>query len=172
MTYDDEDAIAKALDVPSLRDLSKEKRVELASMLPDISEPLRSRLYDIVPGFRATEIDAINAYERTLSAALDSDDKSQARLHESLGRTRDIIEGRLSRDGLSEDQERYLIESLKETDRLEAAKDTESKAFVAGQARETRKGALLLQFGVPIVTAIVVVGAEMLLGRGTPRSIR
>ncbi|GAA1759898.1 hypothetical protein [Agromyces humatus] len=172
MTFDNEDAVARALEVASLRDLSKEKRVELAAMLPDIPEPLRFRLYDIVPDFRATELAAVDAYERTYAAGLDADDKNQERLHASLGRTRDIIEGKLARDGLSEEYERYLIESLKEADQLEAEKDTENKAFISNQARETRRGMLLLQLGVPIVTAIVVVGAEAILGRGVPRSTR
>lgn len=169
MTLDNEDAVARALNVPSLRNLSAEKQVELVALLSDIPEPLRSQLSELVPGLRATQLAAIDAYEQTLTASLDANDKNQERLHASLNRTRDVIEGRLNRDDISEEQERWLVESLKDVDRLEAEKDTENKTFIGGKATETRRGILLLQFGVPIATAIVTVGAQILLSRGSIR---
>ncbi|MFT4221164.1 MAG: hypothetical protein QM611_11715 [Microbacterium sp.] len=54
---------------PSLRNLSDEKQIELAALLPDIQ----------VPGFRATQLAAIDAFEQTYAAALDANDKNQER---------------------------------------------------------------------------------------------
>lgn len=168
MTFDSENAVAEELGVVSLRDLGEEERVKLAAMLPDISEPLRSRLYEIVPKFEATAIAAINAYEQTYIGGLDSNDKNQQRIHEGLKQSRAIIAGKLARDGLSEEYEQYLVESLKEADRLEAEKDTENKAFISHEARKTRKDAMFIAIGVPVITILVSVGAQALLGRTVP----
>lgn len=169
MSLNNENAVARALEVTSLRDLSDRKKIELAALLPEISEPLRSQLYDLVPGLRAIELAAVDAYERTYVAGLKANDKNQQRLHDSFVRTRDVIEGKLHRDDLSEEYERYLIGSLKEADRLEAQKDTESKAFIASEARETRRAVLFVTLGVPVVTVIVSLGAQVLIRSGNFR---
>lgn len=169
MSLDNEEAVARALEVTSLQDLSDRQKIELAALLPEIPEPLRSQLYDLVPGLRAIELAAVDAYERTYVAGLDTNDKNQQRLHDSFAQTRDVIEGKLTRDDLSEEYERYLLDSLKEADRLEAQKDTENKAFIASEARATRRAMLFATLGVPVVTVIVSVGAQVLMRSGSLR---
>ncbi|MDT3317697.1 hypothetical protein Q9S71_12790 [Microbacterium sp. KSW4-11] len=169
MTLSNEGELARALDVPDLRNLSDEKKLEIAAMMDDIAEPLRSQLYDLIPGLRDAALEAVTAFERIYGLELDANDKNQKRLHDSLESTRSAIRDRLQREELSAEQEATLLAALARVDELAARKDTENKAFIADQARETRRGVALVQIGVPIATAIVVLGAQALLKSGNLR---
>jgi hypothetical protein len=165
MTLDSEDAVKKALGINSFREMSKEKMLAFAASMPDMANEVRLKLIDQIPGFQKFALDAVNAVERTFEKTLESVDKNQEELRDSLGDIRSVIKGRLDRDGISEEHERFLVEKLLETGGMEAEQATENKKFKGEQANETRKSVLALA-GIGLVAAVVLAGGKVMIGRG------
>lgn len=168
MTLDNEDAVKKALGVSSLSNMSDKEILEFGALLPDISENLQQGLIAQIPGFQKNALEAVNVMERTFEKTLESDDKSQTQLHESLGDIRQAVKGGLGRDGISEEHERFLIETLTETGHLEAEAVADRRKFLAEQANATRR-ADIIQASLPIVSMVVAVGFKIMISRGGPR---
>lgn len=170
MTLDSEDAVKKALGISSFREMSKEKTLALWASLPDVGKEVRLKLIEQIPGVQKFALDAIAAVRGTFEKSLDTNNESREQLHESLGQVRKVIEGRLEREGLSEEHERFLIERLIETGNLEAEKDSENKAFIAHEADHSRKAAFAIA-GLGVVAAVVFAGGKIMLDRGGQASI-
>lgn len=165
MTLDSEDAVKKALGISSFREMSKEKMLAFAASMPNMANEIRVKLIEQIPGFQKFALDAVSAAERTFKETLTADEKRRGDLHASLAEIREVLKGRLDRDGISEEHERFLVDKLVETGTLEAEKDTESKKHDAQQAAETRKTAVALA-GITVVAAVVLAGGKVVLGRG------
>lgn len=168
MSLDSEDAVKKALGVLSLDNLSDEKMLELAALLPNISEPVQLKLIEQIPGFQKIALEAVNVVEQTFEKTTESDTKGHSELHASFDDIRDAIKGRLARDDISEAHAEYLVDKLIETGHMEKEAVTEKRKFLSNEASATRM-ASIVQAGLPIVTAVIVTGARIMISRGTPR---
>jgi hypothetical protein len=164
LKLDSERAIAKALGESTLADLPKEKFPDLVALLPEISEELRPKVFELVPGFLQYSMDAMNAVEETFKHTLSSNDRSQTELSQSFSELRAVLNGRLERDGLSEEHERFLIKNLVRLQTMQLDKDTENKRFLAEQASATRR-AKVAQTALPILEAVISAGVRIMLTR-------
>lgn len=169
MTLDSEDAVKKALNVSSLENLSEPQLLKLAALLPNISEEVQLRMVNQIPGFQKIALEAVDVVEQTFETTTASDDKAHRQLHDSLGDIRSAIKGSLAREGVSEEHERHLVDKLIETGHMEAAALSDKREFQAKEASATRF-ATALQASLPIVTAVIVTGARIMISRGGPRA--
>jgi len=165
MTLDSEGEVKKVLGVPSLNSLSDENMLELAALLPNISEAVQLKLIDQIPGFQKIALEAVNAVEQTFDKTVESDTKAHSELHESMNDIRDAIKGELARDDISEAHAQYLVEKLVETGHMEKEAVTEKRQFLGDEANATRIAGLV-HAGIPIVTAVIVAGAQIMINRG------
>jgi hypothetical protein len=78
---------------------------------------------------------------------------------------RDAIKGELARDDISEAHAQYLVEKLVETGHMEKEAVTEKRQFLGDEANATRIAGLV-HAGIPIVTAVIVAGAQIMINRG------
>lgn len=165
MTLDSEDAVKKALGISSFREMSKEKMLAFAASMPDMAKEVRLKLIEQIPGFQKFALDAISAAERTFKETISNEDKRGDRLNESMGDIRESIKAQLADPNISEEHSRYLNDKLLETGNIEADGQEASRAHDAKQAEETRKTVVTL-VGISLVTAIVLAGGKVMLGRG------
>jgi len=165
MTLENWNAISKALDVPSLQGLPEEKYPELVALLPDIPDELRLKLFELIPGFLQFALDAMKAVEETLQTTIKSNDKNQAELNESFGDLRNILKGRLERDGISEEHERFLIENLMNLQNIQVDKDSENKRFLSDQANATRLSKMA-HAAMPVLETVIMTGVRIMISRG------
>ncbi len=165
MTLDSEDAISEALGVSSLQALQAEQYPELVALLPEMSDELRLKLFELVPGFLQFSLDAMNAVEETFEKTIESNDRDQTELRESFKDLRDIFKGRLDREGISEKHERFLIRNLMDLQKMEVDADAENKKFLADQANATRL-AKMAHAAMPIIETVIMTGVRIMITRG------
>lgn len=157
VTFDSEDAVKRALEIDSWRNLSKDKVLQFAAMMPDMDTEVAIRIIEQFPQFKAFALDALNVLEKGYRSALDANVHSQDAAHRAFQDTRDAIKGQLDRNDLGPDARRHLIECLMELAKMESAKDSENKRFLDSNLGKVVAGAGALALG-----AVAFVGGKVL----------
>lgn len=159
--YGDEEAVKKALEIDSWRDLSKDKVVKFAAMMPDMDKEVSMAIVNQLPVFTRFALDALQVVERAHSKSVEANERSQKEVHRAYVGVRDILKNELDNPNLTPEERRLLIEDVKETADKEFAKDSENKAFVDSLLTKALAGSTLV-----VVAAIVFVGGKVVLERG------
>ncbi|WP_374975035.1 hypothetical protein ACEYYH_14400 [Microbacterium trichothecenolyticum] len=108
----------KKLGVESLDNLTDEQMYALGTEIPNMSDEVRKKLIDTVPGLQKFLEEAMNAAEQVSSRSIDARGEEAKLVHEAYADGRRILKGELSRDDLSEERRAYLIdEALKTADK-------------------------------------------------------
>jgi len=149
--------IKQMLGIDSWRNLSKDKMLRFAAMMPDLDTEVAIKIIEQFPVFKEFATEALNARERAHSSTLVANKDSQDAFHETCRELRRILERQLT-DELSFEERKYIIEKLMELARMESGKDSENKRFLS----ENFKTAV---FGVAAVVAagIAVLGGKAAL---------
>ena len=158
MGFKSELQIKQALGIESWRNLSKDKMIRFAEMMPDMDREVALRIVDQFPVFKDFAVDVVTNMERAQEATLSANTQSQDHVHRSLGEIREILKGELSKDDLTFEEKKYLIEQIQETGRQEFKKDSENKQFLDGVLNKVLVGA-----GGALVAGLVFVGAKVMV---------
>ncbi|MEI5585057.1 MULTISPECIES: hypothetical protein [unclassified Agromyces] len=160
MRFENEEEIKKALGIESWRNLSKDKMIRFAAMMPAMDTDVALKIIEQFPVFKDFAMDAVDAMENAHSSTLSANKQSQKHVHRAFQEIRAILRGELSRDDLSWEEKKYLIEQIQETGRLEFQKDSENKQFLDGVL-----GKVLLGAGAALALGVVFVGGKLMAER-------
>ncbi|GFH35271.1 MULTISPECIES: hypothetical protein [Streptomyces] len=155
MKYKSEAQIMKALGIESWRNLSKDKMVRFAAMMPNMDTEVALKIVEQFPAFKDFAKDAVSAVERAHESTLSANNHSQEHVHRAWQEVRDILKGELGKDDLSREEKKFLIEQIQETARMQSQKDSENKQFLDGALKKVLVGA----------TAAVALGVAFVGGR-------
>lgn len=156
-----EDEVKQKLGIESWRNLSKDKMLRFAAMMPDIDTEVALKIVEQFPAFKEFALDAVKEMEKAHESTLKSNDKSQDHVYEALREIREILKGELDREDLSWEERKFIIEQIQENGKLVFQKDTESKHFlntILGKVAVVGLGAIAL--------GVVFVGGKMMLEQG------
>lgn len=157
MTYKNEDEIKAALGISSWRNLSKDKVVRFAAMMPEMDTEVALKIIDQFPEFKEFAMDAVNAMEQAHAETLRANGKSQDDVHQAFSEIREILRGELDKGDLDWEQRKFLIEQIQETGRQQFSKDSENKRFLDGLF-----GKVVLGVGGALVLGLVFVGGKVI----------
>ncbi|WP_239276411.1 hypothetical protein [Microbacterium sp. ACRRU] len=156
--YSSEAEIKKALDIESWRNLSKDKMIRFAAMMPDMDREVALKIVEQFPAFKDFAMETVGVMERAQESALQNNKESQAQVHQAFQEIREILKGELAQEDLPWEQRKQILELILETGNKEFAKDTENKDFL----KQIMKGV-----GVVAVSAlalgIVFVGGKIMM---------
>ena len=164
MTISNEHQFNERFDVSSLRSVPSEKLPLVVASVSEMSDELRLKVIDQVPGFMAFALEAMSAVQDTFETTIGSISKEQTELQESFGDLRHILSGRLNRDEISEAHAEFVIEKLVELQRMQTQQKTDTNKLVAEQANLTRL-AKLGEAAIPILTTVLSTGVQILINR-------
>jgi hypothetical protein len=168
VTLDNEDEMSKALGGEPLDKLPEARFPDLVALFPQMSDELRMKLLEEIPGLQKYALDAVNAVEETLKDTLQSNAASTQQVYDALADIRSVIKGELNRPDISDERWQILMEKLSENGQMVVDKDTENKQFIAEQASESR----LTKFAVaamPYVELVITNGVRIMVTRGLSR---
>ncbi|MFI9326924.1 hypothetical protein ACIGZJ_05175 [Kitasatospora sp. NPDC052868] len=166
MGYRNEAEIKQALGIESWRNLSKDKMIRFAAMMPDMDTEVALKIVEQFPVFKDFAKDAVDAMEKAHESTLSANKQSQKRVHHAFQAIREILKGELDKGDLSWEQKKFLIEQIQETGRLEFLKDSENKKFLDGMLKKALVGAVAtLALGVAFIG-----GRVMAESRDSPES--
>ncbi|WP_404311520.1 hypothetical protein LG314_09135 [Agrococcus terreus] len=149
--YSNEDQILRALNAQSLAQLSADQLGLLARMMPSVDPAVAKAMLKQYPALRDQVVEGLGVVRESYGATLSSNDKSQDRAYRAIERTMDMLQKELDRDGNSPEDQRYLVESFKETAKMAVDLDGRNKNFLDST------------FGKALVTTAIGVGLGALL---------
>ncbi|MFH9967666.1 hypothetical protein ACH4PR_40945 [Streptomyces mirabilis] len=141
MKYKNEAQIKKALGIESWRNLSKDKMIRFAAMMPNMDTEVALKIVEQFPAFKDFAKDAVSAIERAHESTLSANNQSQEHVHRACQEVRDILKGELHKDNLSWEEKKFLIELIQETARMQFQKDSENKQLLDGALKKVLIGA-------------------------------
>lgn len=83
MKFENEGEILKELGMESWRNLSKEKMIRFAAMMPDMDKEVALKIIQQLPEFTKFALEALNAMEKEHANTLSSNKDSQENVHKA-----------------------------------------------------------------------------------------
>ncbi|MER6332209.1 hypothetical protein ABT298_23330 [Streptomyces sp. NPDC001034] len=130
MGYKSEAEIKRALGIESWRNLSKDKMIRFAAMMPDMGTEVALKIIDQFPSFKEFATEVVNALEKSFDSAVSANKQSQEHVHQALWHIREILQSQLDKECQSWEERKYILDLIMETGRLESLKDSENKKFL------------------------------------------
>lgn len=161
MKFENEDQVLKELDMESWRNLSKDKMIKFAAMMPNMDKEIALKIIQQLPEFTKFALEALNAMEKEHANTLSNNKDSQENVHKAYHDIRDILKGELNHENISTEEKKYILELIMETGKIEAEKDSENKQFLRGLFQSATVGV-----GAILLSAVIFVGGKFLLQNG------
>lgn len=161
MKYKNEVSVMKALGIESWRNLSKEKVIQFAAMLPEMDKEVALKIVGLFPEFRALASEVLNLLEKEHDNTIKSNNSSQDNVHRAYQEIRAILKDELNQKDISPETRMFILEQIIETGSKESEKDTENKAFLANIFNRSTYATV----GVLVLT-IIFVGGKFIVQKG------
>lgn len=160
MKFKSEDEIKKALKIVSWRNISKDKMIRFATMMPHMDKEVALKIIGQFPEFTKFAMEALNVLEKQHTSTLTFNKQSQDNVHKAFQDIRDILKGELKQGDLSFEEKKYIMDLIFETGRMEDKKDAENKVWLNGLHKNVLKGV-----AYALAMAVVFVGGQFMLER-------
>ena len=134
----------KKLGIPDWRHLTKDKVVELNSMIDKLEPEVAKKAIEQFPNFSSTMKDMVRDSKEVVSTAIEQSSESTREAFDGYKRTLDILEKELENEDLTFDQRKWIIEKHCEIVQNMDKLDTKNKNY------------LLAFAGIVAITAITV----------------
>lgn len=130
MQFENEDDLKRTMGIESWRNLSREKFLTFVSELPNMSQEVAIKVVEQFPDFKALVSSSLDQVHEQATNAVNSNWKSQKKVHKAFSEYRAILKTELAREHLTSEDRFRILELLQKAMSDEAMKDSEHKAFV------------------------------------------
>ncbi|QKW59899.1 hypothetical protein HUT15_04870 [Streptomyces sp. NA03103] len=158
MRYESEAEIKQALGIESWRNLSKDKMVRFAAMMPDMDTEVALKIVEQFPVFKDFATGMVDVLKEAHESTLSANKQSQENFHRSLEHVREILNSQLDKGEPSWEERKFIIEQIMDTLRMEGEKDSENKKFLFGALKMVAAGA-----GAALALGVAFVGGKIML---------
>ncbi|MFF0386467.1 hypothetical protein [Streptomyces sp. NPDC004286] len=156
MGYKNEDEIKRALGIESWRHLSREKMIRFVAMMPDMSTEVALKIIEQFPTFTDFAKNVVGVMEKAYESTLSNNKWSQEHFHRACHEVREILRVELTKDNLSGEDKKFIIEQIQETLRMEFQKDSENKRLLSENLKRVLAGT-----GAALALGVVFVGGKV-----------
>lgn len=143
--------VLKKLNIPDFRHMTKDKVVNLVSMLPQMDPGVAMKALEQFPSFAETSLSIITSLKDELDRVLDKNSENMAGFNSMCQSVLETLEAELSKPELSDEGRRMVIDGIIEITTIIGQKDSENKEFL------TKLFGGLLGAGALVVTVLVAV---------------
>ena len=150
--------VMKQLDIESWKNLSKDKMLRFAAIMPDMDTEVALKIIEQFPAFKEFALDTVKEIEKAHKSTLKSNDKSQKQAYKAFQDIREILKGELDKDNLTWDQRKFILELIQENGKLVFQKDSENKQFL-----NTVLGKVAVFGGGVVAMGVVFLGGKIML---------
>lgn len=165
MTLSNGEELSKAVGETAVGAIPETKYPAVIALIPEMSDELRAILFELIPGLLQFVLDAMSATEETLKTTLGANAQDQAELSASFSELQAIVRGRLERENISEEHERFLFDYLMKLQSRRVDSSRENKQFIANEAAAARR-AKMVQASLPVLEMAILAGVRIMLSRG------
>ena len=147
-----EQQVKDALQIDSFRNLSKEKIMEFASLIPNMDKDVAMSIINQFTAYAESSRKMVEQFKNVFDAALENNKDSQKDTILAYRKILDDLGEVLKKEELtSEERNRITKQMLDVADRI-SAKDTENKQFIDN----------LVKYGTQLTTSALLLGAVIL----------
>ena len=147
-----EEAVKEALQIDSFRNLSKDKIMQFASMIPNMDKDVAISIINQFPSYAESAISMVEQLKNTCDSAIEANKDSIADSIRAYKRILDDLGEVLKKDNItSEERQRKAEQMILIADKI-SDKDTENKEFLAN----------VVKTGASLVGGALVLGAVIL----------
>jgi hypothetical protein len=162
--YKNEAEVKRALGIESWRNLSKDRMVRFAAMMPDMDTEVALKIVEQFPVFKDFAVGVVDVMKGAHESTLSANTQSQENFHRSLERVREILNAQLDKGEPTWDERKFIIEQIMDTLRMENEKDSENKKFLFGALKMVAAGA-----GAALALSVAFVGGKIMMeSKGSP----
>lgn len=159
--YVSEDSIKKALKIDSFRNLSKEKVMQFASMIPYMDKEVALKVIDQFPIYADFGKIAIEQYTKTCDNILERNKEGQEAVIRGYQTILDALAKKIDKENLSEEERKSITEDMIiVADKIQEA-DMNNKKFLERMANK-----MLLLTGAALLGLGAVLGVNANIGGG------
>jgi len=156
-----EEQIKKKLGIDSWRNLSKDKVIKFAAMMPEMDKEVAIKIIEQFPEFRKFASDIVDTLEEEYKSTIKANTDSQEEVYNAFRETREILKDELRRSDLTPEERTNIINMIMKLVDMASEKDSENKEFLKDLIKTGAVGA-----GIVLSAAIIFVGGKILLERG------
>lgn len=150
--------VQKALEIKDWRNLSKDKVVKFAAMMPDIDNEVRLKIIENFPNFLEFVMQVLGEMKETVVSTMDHNSTDYQAALNIISESQKIIGTQLERDDISEELRIKLLDYVMELTRMIPSLDKENKKFLLNINKDMVYGALGM-----IGMGLVVLGGKILV---------
>ena len=122
MKFNSEDEIKNVLGIDSWRNLSKDKMIKFAAMMPDMDKEVVFKIIEQFPEFTKFAMEALNVMEKEYESTLTFNKQSQENVHQAYQEIREILKCELNQENLSFEEKKIILELIMKTGEKEFEK--------------------------------------------------
>lgn len=152
----DEKQVLKKLDIPDFRHLSKDKAMQLASMISEMDPEVAKKALEQFPDFARSCTDALGEYKGVIEEAFKQSKEGAERVFAMCDAIMAALGKMLEEDDLTFEQRMAVVKEMKEVADIVALQEREHRHFVMAGAKYFAGGVITLA-GV----AAVVLGGKV-----------
>lgn len=129
-----EQTVKKRLGITSFRELTKDKIINLASMIDKMDPEVTKKALEQFPQFAETSKEILQGYEDTMNTMLDQNKSSMNRYYDICDSIIASLKQELEKEDLTFEDRKYIMCQMKEVADMVGEKDSENKRFLATMA--------------------------------------
>lgn len=148
----DERKALKMLDIPDFRHMTKEKAVQLVSMLDRVDPSVAKAVLEQYPQFANILLDSAKNWKENVGKALEEGGKVSQETIASINAAINSLSSLLAREDVSEEERERTADRMVELAKLVAEVDKRNKDFIFN----------VLKIGGGVVLGIVAIAATVL----------
>ena len=156
-----EQQVLKKMDIPDFRHVTKDKIITFASMLPNMDPEVAKKALEQFPDFAKTSLEVMKEYKAFFETVVEKGSEEVKSVNEMYNRVMDNLEKMLNKENLSFEEQKFILEQMKEVADKVDKKDTEHKNFLLKALAIS--GTVAAGIVVSLVSAI---GSNILGGSG------
>lgn len=126
-----EQQVLKKLKIDDFRHLTKDKVIDMASMLDKMDPEVAKKALEQFPDFANTMKDVLVQYKENIDALLKENGDSVKAYYDSCDAIISTLQKELEREELTFDERKYIIDKILEVAQMKGRKDSENKKFLA-----------------------------------------
>ncbi len=129
-----EKEVLKILKIKDFRHLTKEKVINLSSMLDRMDPEVAKKAIEQFPAFATTAKEILDNYEDIIDKSLEKNNDSVKNYYSSFDAQISALKDELKKENLSFDEKKEFLDRLLEISKMIGEKDSENKKFIAYMA--------------------------------------
>lgn len=152
-----EEKVLKKLGIDDFRHITKNKVIQMASMLDRVDPEVAKKAIEQFPDFSNTAKEILKEYKESLDKSLELNADSVKSYYDACNSIISSLQKEVENEDLSFEEKKYFFDQMIEVSKMMGEKDSENKKFIAG----------CVTLGAVVVTGVVAILGSALGGNTT-----